>query len=65
MAIGETAREQAPPERMKWIPHGRFLMGSEDFYREEAPVREVEVDGFWMAAVVNITITTSQSPRWP
>jgi formylglycine-generating enzyme len=23
-------------------------MGSEDFYREEGPVREVEVDGFWM-----------------
>ena len=23
-------------------------MGSEDFYPEEAPVRDVEVDGFWI-----------------
>jgi len=48
MAIGETARGQAAPEQMKWIPAGRFLMGSEDFYPEEAPVRDVEVDGFWI-----------------
>jgi formylglycine-generating enzyme len=33
---------------MKWIPGGPFLMGSEDFYPEEAPVHEVAVDGFWM-----------------
>jgi sulfatase modifying factor 1 len=31
-----------------WVPGGSFLMGSEDFYPEERPVREVEVDGFWM-----------------
>ena len=30
------------------IPGGRFAMGSEDFYPEERPVREVEVDGFLM-----------------
>ena len=33
---------------MAWIPGGSFLMGSEDFYPEERPVRRVEVDGFWM-----------------
>ncbi|MBU6207874.1 MAG: formylglycine-generating enzyme family protein, partial [Alphaproteobacteria bacterium] len=30
------------------IPGGRFVMGSEHFYREEAPVRQVKVDSFWM-----------------
>ncbi len=30
------------------IPGGTFAMGSEDHYPEEAPVREVTVDGFWM-----------------
>ena len=33
---------------MVWIPGGTFQMGSEEFYPEEAPVREVEVDGVWM-----------------
>jgi sulfatase modifying factor 1 len=36
------------PENMRWVPGGSFLMGSEDFYPEERPVRRVEVDGFWM-----------------
>ena len=35
-------------KNMVWVPGGSFLMGSEDFYPEEAPVRRVEVDGFWM-----------------
>src|SRR5271154_1226710 len=30
------------------VPGGSFLMGSEDFYPEERPVRRVEVDGFWI-----------------
>ena len=30
------------------VPGGGFLMGSEDFYPEERPVRRVEVDAFWM-----------------
>ena len=30
------------------IPGGTFAMGSDDFYPEEAPVHEVEVDGFWI-----------------
>jgi formylglycine-generating enzyme len=37
-------------EGMAQIPPGRFAMGSEDFYPEERPVREVEVEGFWIDA---------------
>jgi formylglycine-generating enzyme required for sulfatase activity len=33
---------------MAWIPGGAFLMGSEEFYPEERPVREVRVEEFWM-----------------
>ena len=37
-----------PAEEMAWIPGGTFLMGSEDFYPEERPVRSISVDGFWI-----------------
>ncbi len=37
-----------PREDMAWIPGGSFLMGSEDFYPEEGPVRSALVDGFWI-----------------
>ena len=37
-----------PVRNMVWVPGGSFLMGSEDFYPEERPVRRVEADGFWM-----------------
>jgi formylglycine-generating enzyme required for sulfatase activity len=33
---------------MVWIPGGSFLMGSDRFYPEELPVREVRVDSFWI-----------------
>ena len=33
---------------MVWVPEGEYAMGSGDFYPEEAPVRRVAVDGFWM-----------------
>jgi formylglycine-generating enzyme len=33
---------------MVWVPGGTFLMGSEDFYPEERPVRPATVDGFWI-----------------
>jgi formylglycine-generating enzyme len=36
------------PEGMQLVPGGEFAMGSADFYPEEAPVRRVEVDGFWI-----------------
>jgi len=33
---------------MRFVAGGVFAMGSEDFYPEEAPVRAVRVDGFWI-----------------
>lgn len=45
-----TAEPTEPPDRpgMRFIEGGRFAMGSERFYPEEAPVRTVEVAGFWI-----------------
>jgi formylglycine-generating enzyme required for sulfatase activity len=37
-----------PAKDMVWVPEGEFAMGSASFYPEEAPVRHVAVDGFWM-----------------
>lgn len=39
-----------PAKDMVWIPGGTFLMGSNDYYPEEAPVRPVSVEGFWIDA---------------
>jgi sulfatase modifying factor 1 len=36
------------PRGMQWIEGGSFLMGSERFYPEERPVRQVQVDGFYI-----------------
>ncbi len=44
----EASPGAAPAEEMAWIPGGAFLMGCEDFYPEEAPVHEAEVEGFWI-----------------
>lgn len=33
---------------MVWIPAGECLMGSDEFYPEERPVRRARVDGFWI-----------------
>lgn len=38
----------APLKDMIRIPAGAFLMGSDDHYPEEAPVRRVAVGGFWI-----------------
>jgi formylglycine-generating enzyme required for sulfatase activity len=35
-------------EETAWIPPATFAMGSNAHYPEEAPVRRVAVDGFWM-----------------
>jgi formylglycine-generating enzyme required for sulfatase activity len=43
-----TAPVGAVKKGMAWIPGGRFAMGSERHYAEEAPVREVTVEGFWL-----------------
>jgi sulfatase modifying factor 1 len=39
---------EAPDSNMIWINGGQFRMGSDDFYPEERPVRNVQVDGFWI-----------------
>lgn len=41
-------RPVAPGAGMVWIPGGRFRMGSDRAWPEEAPVREAEVAGFWI-----------------
>jgi sulfatase modifying factor 1 len=38
----------AAPEGMVRIDGGESLMGSQDFYPEEQPVRRIGVDGFWI-----------------
>ena len=43
----EAAVSDAHPG-MTWLPGGVFTMGSERFYPEEAPLRRVSVDGFWI-----------------
>ncbi|WP_255152449.1 formylglycine-generating enzyme family protein [Halorarius halobius] len=47
-ASGTNPPSEPPEPEMVWIPGGTFRMGSTEFYPEERPVREVEVDGFWM-----------------
>lgn len=44
----ETHLDVRTREGMAWVPGGTFNMGSERFYPEEAPLRRVRVDGFWM-----------------
>ena len=44
------------PDRMIFIPGGRFIMGSDRHYPEEAPAHPVEVDGFW----IDITPVTNR-----
>jgi formylglycine-generating enzyme len=39
---------QATPPGMRWIPGGRFRMGADLFYPEEAPAHDVSVTGFWI-----------------
>ena len=43
---GDSDPPGPPPKQMVWVPGGTFLMGSNDFYPEERPVRSVTVDGF-------------------
>ena len=52
MAMQDEALARAVPARpgMVWVPGGVFQMGSDRHYAEEAPVHQVQVDGFWMDA---------------
>ncbi|MBM5802291.1 MAG: formylglycine-generating enzyme family protein, partial [Cyanobacteria bacterium K_DeepCast_35m_m2_023] len=33
---------------MVWVPGGRFVMGSDQHYPEEAPAHQRTIEGFWM-----------------
>lgn len=46
-----TPEGKTPPQGMVGVPGGVFAMGSDRFYPEEAPVRDVRVDPFWMDEV--------------
>jgi formylglycine-generating enzyme required for sulfatase activity len=48
---------EPPADDMAWIPGGTFRMGSDVHYPEEAPARDVEVGGFWLART---TVTNAQ-----
>lgn len=48
MMQAENTLVQANLENMAWIPGGKFLMGSDKFYPEEKPVRQVTVSGFYI-----------------
>jgi formylglycine-generating enzyme required for sulfatase activity len=61
MITGESASQNIAPDRMKWIPGGSFLMGSDKFYPEEAPVHEVTVGGFW---IDTYTVTNREYARF-
>src|SRR3954470_1779509 len=45
---GSTLRKHMALKNMVELPGGTFRMGSDRFYPEERPVREVSVDGFWI-----------------
>jgi sulfatase modifying factor 1 len=47
-AKADCATDTARREPMIWVPGGTFLMGSNDFYPEERPVRRESVNGFWL-----------------
>ena len=54
------AGTSAAPD-MVWIPGGRFRMGSDHHYPEEAPAHDVLVGGFWMS---RYTVTNADFARF-
>ena len=46
--IAETDEPEAPGAGMVFISASRFMMGSEDYRLEEAPVRQSAAGGFWI-----------------
>jgi formylglycine-generating enzyme len=60
-AAPPTSGHVAPREHMVWIPGGTFLMGSNNFYPEEAPAHRVTVNAFWMDAH---TVTNAEFRRF-
>ncbi|HVK60109.1 MAG TPA: formylglycine-generating enzyme family protein [Bdellovibrionales bacterium] len=47
-STAESFINEPTPDGMIWIPGGTFQMGSNHHYPEEAPVRRVSVDSFWI-----------------
>ena len=52
---------KAPAENMNWIPGGRFRMGSDSHYPEEAPAHDVTVESFW---IDKFAVTNAQFSRF-
>src|SRR5438477_12486917 len=50
-----------PDRSQVYIPGGTFLMGSQEFYAEEGPVREVTVAPFW---IDRFDVTNSQFAKF-
>ncbi|HYN30398.1 MAG TPA: SUMF1/EgtB/PvdO family nonheme iron enzyme, partial [Dermatophilaceae bacterium] len=50
-----------PAEDLVWVEGGVFSMGSDEHYPEEAPRRDVEVPGLWVART---TVTNDQYARF-
>ena len=48
MQAGPAASKAAISQARVWIPGGSYRMGSDVHYPEEAPARQVKVDGFWI-----------------
>ncbi|WJH41597.1 formylglycine-generating enzyme family protein [Aliirhizobium terrae] len=48
LAFDNNTEPREAPTGMVWIPGGRFIMGSDRHYPEEAPAHPVTVDGFWL-----------------
>lgn len=48
--MAEQRIDSSKLQGMVRIPGGTFAMGSDSFYPEEAPVRDVRVDTFWLDA---------------
>jgi formylglycine-generating enzyme required for sulfatase activity len=46
--LDRPSASQSPDLDMVWIDGGRFTMGSNEHYPEEAPAHRVWVDGFWI-----------------
>ena len=46
--IPTASTDPTRPAGMVWIKGGSFMMGSNDRYPEERPVRRATVDGFWI-----------------
>ena len=58
--LGESSHPD-PNREMVWIAGGRFVMGSDHHYPEEAPAHDVTVDGFW---IDKYTVTNEQFARF-